>query len=223
MINAASFTFTQLSPGALATIFGSNFTGTGVDAIGSLPLSPSLGGVSVLVNGVASPVLYASSGQINFQIPWETPTGSVTVAVGINGMTSTTVNVTIKAAAPGLFVQGSHAIVQNAPALSLNSSSNPAKVGSTITAYLTGAGAVTPQPADGAAAGSDPLSTASGVTATIGGTNAMVSFAGLAPNFVGLWQANIVVPAGITQAGDVPLVVSVGGQSSNAGNVSVTP
>jgi uncharacterized protein (TIGR03437 family) len=138
-------------------------------------------------------------------------------------MTSTSVNVTIDAAAPGLFVQGSHAIVQNSPDFSLNSSGNPAKVGSTITAYLTGAGAVTPQPADGAAAGSDPLSTASGVTATIGGKTATVSFAGLAPNFVGLWQANIVVPAGPTQAGDVPLIVSVSGQSSNSGNVSVTP
>jgi uncharacterized protein (TIGR03437 family) len=221
VVNAASFT-AQLSPGALATIFGTNFTGTGVDAIGSLPLPPSLGGVSVQVNGVAAPVLYASSGQINFQIPWESPTGSVTVAVGINGLTSTTVNVTIQAAAPGLFVQGSHAIVQNSPDFSLNSSSNPAKVGSTIIAYLTGAGAVTPKPADGAAAGSDPLSTASGVTATIGGKTATVSFAGLAPNFVGLWQANIVVPAGLTQ-GDVPLIVSVGGQSSNSGNVSLTP
>lgn len=221
VVNAASFT-AQLSPGALATIFGSNFTGTGVDAIAPLPLPASLGGVSVQVNGVAAPVLYASSGQINFQIPWETPTGSVTVAVGINGLTSTTVNVTIQAAAPGLFVQGSHAIVQNSPDFSLNSSSNPAKVGSTIIAYLTGAGAVTPQPADGAAAGSDPLSTATGATATIGGKAATVSFAGLAPNFVGLWQANIVVPAGLTQ-GDVPLIVSVGGQSSNSGNVSVTP
>ena len=222
VVNAASFT-AQISPGALASIFGTNFTGTGVDAIAPLPLPASLGGVSVQVNGVAAPALYASSGQINFQIPWETPTGSVTVAVGINGLTSTTVNVTIEAAAPGLFVQGTHAIVQNLPDFSLNSSTNPAKVGSTITAYLTGAGAVSPTPADGAAAGSDPLSTASGVTATIGGKTATVSFAGLAPNFVGLWQANIVVPAGITQAGDVPLIVSVGGQSSNSANVSVTP
>ncbi len=66
---------------------------------------------------------------------------------------SATVNVTVEAAAPGLFVQGSHAAVQNSD-FSLNSSSNPAKVGGTILAYLTGAGAVSNQPADGAAAGS---------------------------------------------------------------------
>ena len=39
VVNAASFT-AQLSPGALASIFGSNFTGTGLDAIASLPLPP---------------------------------------------------------------------------------------------------------------------------------------------------------------------------------------
>jgi len=35
-------------------------------------------------------------------------------------------------------------------------------------------------------------------------------------------SVNVVVPAGLTQ-GDFPLIVSVGGQSSNAANVSVTP
>ena len=60
----------KFSPGALATVFGANFTGTGLDASApSLPLPSSLGGVSVLVNGVAAPVLYESSEQINFQIP----------------------------------------------------------------------------------------------------------------------------------------------------------
>ena len=113
--------------------------------------------MSVLVNGVAAHVLYANSDQINFQIPWETKTGSATVAVSINGLASSQVNVTMQAAAPGLFVQGSHAAAQNSD-FSLNSSSNPAKVGGTILAYLTGAGAVSHQPADGAAAVASPLS-----------------------------------------------------------------
>lgn len=222
VVNAASFT-AQVSPGALASIFGLNFTGTGLDAIASLPLPASLGGVSVLVNDVAAPVLYASSNQINFQIPWQTKTGSATVAVGINGLVSTKVNITVEAAAPGLFVDGSHAIAQNSD-FSLNSSSNPAKVGGTILAYLTGAGDVSPRPANGAAAGSSPLSTVtSTVSATIGGQTAKVSFAGLAPGFVGLWQVNVVVPSGLTTAGNFPLTITAGGQSSNTANVSVTP
>ncbi len=221
VVNAASFA-TKVSPGALATVFGSNFTGTGLDAIASLPLPSSLGGVSVLVNGVAAPVLYESSGQINFQIPWETKPGTATIAVSTNGYASSQVNVTVEAAAPGLFFQASHAVVQNSD-FSLNSSSNPAKVGGTIMAYLTGAGAVSNQPKDGAAAGSSPLSTVtSTVNATIGGKAADVSFAGLTPDFVGLWQVNIVVPTGLSK-GSYPLTVTANGQTSNSAIVNVTP
>jgi uncharacterized protein (TIGR03437 family) len=222
LVNAASFK-TPVSPGALASIFGSNFLGTGQSGVAqTLPLPDSLGGVSVSVNGKAAPVLYVNSGQINFQIPWETAPGPATLTVSSNGVKSASMNVTVLAAAPGLFFMGSHAIVQNAD-FSLNSSGNPAKAGDPIMAYLTGAGAVSPTVADGAAASSTTLSkVTSAVTATIGSQTAQVPFAGLAPGFVGLWQVNIVVPAGLTQ-GDFPLVVSVGGQSSNAANVSVTP
>jgi uncharacterized protein (TIGR03437 family) len=222
VVNAASFT-AKFSPGALASVFGSNFTGAGLSAIGSLPLASSLGGVSVLVNGVAAPVLYENSSQINFQIPWETKTGSATVLVSTGGVAGSAVNITVQAAAPELFVQGTHAVVQNSD-FSLNSAGDPAKTGSTIMAYLTGAGAVSNQPADGAPAGSgsDLSTVTSTVTATIGGKTAQVSFAGLAPDFVGLWQANIVVPSGLAK-GDFPLVVTVDGQSSGPANVSVTP
>ena len=222
VVNAASFT-ANFSPGALATVFGTNFTGAGLNASApSLPLASSLGGVSVQVNGVAAPVLYASTTQINFQIPWETKPGSAAVLVSTNGFASAAVNITVLAAAPELFVQGSHAAALNSD-FSLNSSSNPTKAGGTLLAYLTGAGAVSNQPADGAAAGSNPISdVSSAVTATIGGQTADVSFAGLAPGFVGLWQVNVVVPAGVAQ-GDLPLTVSVGGQTSNSANVSVTP
>jgi len=82
---------------------------------------------------------------------------------------------------------------------------------------------VSPPVADGAAAGSNPPSeVTSTVTATIGSAAATVKFAGLAPDFVGLWQVDALVPAGLA-AGDYPLVITVGGESSNAANVSVTP
>lgn len=222
VVNAASYA-ASVSPGALASIFGTNFSGTGTSAVApSLPLPTDLGLVTVSVNGLSAPVLYASAGQVNFQIPWETQAGTAKIIVSAGGIVSGAATVNVVPAAPGLFFQGAHAIVQNSD-YSLNSSSNPAAAGSTIIAYLTGAGAVSNQPADGQAAGSSPLSAVtSTVTATIGGQTAQVSSADLAPDFVGLWQVNIVVPAGVTQ-GDVPLVVTVGGQSSNAANVSVTP
>jgi len=222
VVNAASFA-PQVSPGSLATIFGKNFIGTQESAGASLPLPASLGGVSVTVNGKTAPVLYVNTSQVNFQIPWETSPGTAAIVVSSGGIKSAAVNVTVVAAAPGLFAQGSHAIVQNFPSFSLNSSGNPAKVGSTIIAYFTGGGAVSPPVADGAAAGDNPVSKVnSNVTATIGGQSATVSSASLAPGFVGLWQANIVVPT-VAQAGDYPLILSAGGQASVAASVSVTP
>ena len=222
VVNAASFT-SQVSPGSLATIFGKNFIGTLLSAGASLPLPASLGGVSVTVNGKTARVLYVNTSQINFQIPWETSAGTASVIVSSGGIQSAAVNVTVVAAAPGLFVQGTHAIVQNFPSFSLNGSGNPAKVGSTIVAYFTGGGAVSPTVADGAAGGDNPVSkVVSNVTATIGGQAATVSSASLAPGFVGLWQANITVPT-VATAGDYPLVLSAEGQSSAAANVSVTP
>jgi uncharacterized protein (TIGR03437 family) len=221
VLNAASFK-AAVSPGALATLYGANFIGTGESGTASIPLPPSFAGVSVSVNGRAAPVLFINSDQINFQIPWETGPGSATITVSSSGIQSASVKVSVVAAAPGLFFQGSHALVQNSD-YSLNSSGNPAKDGTLIIAYLTGAGAVSPPVADGAPAPSSPPSEVkSTVTATIDSQPATVKFAGLAPDFVGLWQVDVIVPAGLAQ-GNYPLVISVDGESSNAANVSVTP
>ena len=224
VVNAASFT-ANVSPGSLATVFGSDFVGTGQIAGATvLPLPVSLGGVAVSVNGKPAPVLFVDSTQVNFQIPWETAVGSATVTVSSNGITSASVNATVLSAAPGLFVFSSRAIVQNFPDFSLNGPGHPAKGGSTIVAYFTGGGAVSPTVADGAPSGSNPPSEEPKgyVTATIGGQNAEVISASLTPGFVGLWQANITLPS-VPSAGDFPLTISAGGQTSNAASVSATP
>ena len=52
------------------------------------------------------------------------------------------------------------------------------------------------------------------VNVTIGGVPAQVDFSGLAPGFAGLYQVNAVVPAGVTPGNDVPVVLSVAGQTS---------
>ena len=125
-------------------------------------------------------------------------------------------------AAPGLFSSSSgQAIVQNSD-YTLNDPGNPAKVGSTIVAYLSGSGTVSPAVADGAVAPTSPLAYANSPSnATIGSSTAQVAFAGLAPGFVGLVQVNIVVPSAL-QTGDYPLAVIIGGQTSNPATISVT-
>ena len=219
--NAASYV-TKLSPGMLAAVFGTGFGTATVQAPAGANWPTSLGGVGVKVNGVAAPVYYVSPGQINFQVPWGTPvTGTVSVAVTLNGGSSNAINVAVATAAPGLFVLGSgQAAVENAD-YSINDPSNAAKIGSTVLAFLTGSGPVTPAVVSGVPASTTTLTYAtSTVFATIGGTPATVSFAGLAPGFIGLVQLNIIVPAGLAP-GTYPLAVTIDGQTSNAAPISV--
>jgi uncharacterized protein (TIGR03437 family) len=53
------------------------------------------------------------------------------------------------------------------------------------------------------------------VTATIGGTNAQVTYAGPQGTFVGLDQANIRIPASLAGRGEVNVVLTVDGKSTN--------
>jgi uncharacterized protein (TIGR03437 family) len=102
----------------------------------------------------------------------------------------------------------------------LNSTNNPADPGRVVIAYLTGQGALDNPVPTGAAAPASPLSRAKATaSATIGGRPATVQFLGLAPSFVGLAQANVLVPD--LAPGDYPLVITVGGVASNAPLVSV--
>jgi uncharacterized protein (TIGR03437 family) len=222
--NAASGT-ARISPGALASIYGSGFGTSMFVADDGRPWPTSTTNfVSVQVNGVAAPLYYVSPGQINFQVPWATPTtGTVNVAAAVNGGSSNIAAVPVGTAAPGLFydqVSGA-AIVQNTPDYSLNSASNPAPAGSTIVAYLTGTGPVAPAAKDGTPAPGDTLSwAASAYSAKIGSVAATVSFAGLTPGFIGLAQMNIVVPSTLAP-GVYPLSVTIDGQTSNSGTIAV--
>ena len=56
---------------------------------------------------------------------------------------------------------------------------------------------------------------------TIGGVPASVSFSGLAPGFVGLYQVNAQVPAGLAAGDAVPVVMQMGGNTSNAALIAV--
>jgi len=56
------------------------------------------------------------------------------------------------------------------------------------------------------------------VTATIGGINAYVQYAGGVPGLVaGVLQVNVLVPQGVASGGSIPVVLTVGGQSAQGG------
>ena len=102
----------SLAPGSLVSIFGTNMS----DQTASAPDNPTvlpttLGGVQVYFNGVASPLLYVSSTQINTQIPVsfgfiDTGTANVWVRIQHADGTVTATNsvaVTMVPANPGIF------------------------------------------------------------------------------------------------------------------------
>ena len=61
----------------------------------------------------------------------------------------------------------------------------------------------------------------SAVTATIGGTNADVSFAGAQGSFTGLDQLNIAIPCSLAGRANVDVVVRVAGKSANTVTINV--
>jgi uncharacterized protein (TIGR03437 family) len=217
--NAASGNAAAVAPGSIVSIYGSGLA-TSTASASSFPISASLGGAAVTVNGTPAPLLYASPTQLNVQIPFDVSAGSATISVSVGGTVAGTTSVPIQASAPGLFMQpqGAAAVV-NQDGL-VNSASQPAAAGSVVAGYFTGLGAVSPPVAAGVAAPASPLSIVPGeVTATIGGVAASVQFAGLAPGFAGLYQVNIQVPQ--MPSGQYPLQISVGGAASNAAPVSI--
>jgi uncharacterized protein (TIGR03437 family) len=99
---------------------------------------------------------------------------------------------------------------------------NPAQPGELVILYATGLGQVTPAVATGALpAGAS--STVAPVTLTIGGINVGPQdfFAGLAGCCVGLNQINAHVPLGVSSGNAVPVVLTIGGQSSNTATIAV--
>src|SRR5581483_8406712 len=96
-------------------------------------------------------------------------------------------------------------------------SSRAVNRGEFITIYCTGLGDVSNRPATGYPAGTSPLSqTIESPSVTIGGVVAQVSFSGLAPGFVGLYQVNARVPPEAPTGDAVPIAISSGGKTSNA-------
>lgn len=224
VVNGASFASgAAVAPGSIVSIFGSNLA---INATGSgpLPLSATLGASSVSIGGKPAPLFYVSPTQINAQVPVDAPAGDATVGVAVNGQQSNAITVKIAATAPGVFLYlGNHAVAQHPADLSIDSPDNPSKVGSVIVIYATGQGpVVVPITSGNGAPSSEPLARDSlTTTCTIGGKDAAVQFAGLTPALVGLLQVNVVVPQ--LAKGDYPLVLTIGGVSSPAATLSVTP
>jgi uncharacterized protein (TIGR03437 family) len=220
VVNGASFQATfPVAPGSLASIFpiGSTFGGVGNAQAQTLPLPTELGGVRVLVNQVAAPLVFVSAGQINFQVPHSTPAGRVLVQVTAGGNVLGSGNVDIYTISPAVFVLDQAGIPQGAilnQNNTVNSHSSRARRGEVIQIFATGQGPVSTIPTDGAPP--SVLTTSSTPPrAYVSVAEAQVEFSGLSPEFPGVWQLNLRIPDRPYVAGQVPLVVTINGVESN--------
>ena len=223
----------SLAPGSLASLYGTNLAGATVVADAAPPWPLRLGGTSMTVGGANVPLFFISPGQINFQVPFFNISGLTATNLTITeGTLTTTITVTVTPYAPGLYTTNSQGTGQAAAIVAGTSTiaapsgafsgSRPAQKGEFVSLYCTGLGAVSHRPALGAPSPSNPLATTAVTpTVTVGGVNASVSFSGLAPGYVGLYQVNIQVPATAPSGDAVPVSLSIGGVTANTVTLAV--
>ena len=227
--NGASYATGSISPGEIITLFGTDLgpatpAGLALDSAGKV--ATTLGGVQVLVNGIPSPMIYASNTQLSAVVPYEVAQfASANVLVKFLGQTSNGIATPVTTTVPGLFTQnasgsGPGAILNQNN--SVNSPANPATRGDTVVVYLTGEGQTSPAGVTGkvtTVSATPPLTPAPllPISILIGGQPANYSFAGEAPFFVsGVMQLNVTIPSA-AGTGAQSIVVSIGGHQSQSG------
>jgi uncharacterized protein (TIGR03437 family) len=208
VVNSASFTGGPLVRGELISIFGEEIgPGTPMTAEpvgGAYPRQ--LGGLEVFANGNPLPLLYASRTQVNATVPMRTDHPVIEIVIrNANGMTAP-FRLAQDVAAIGVFTRDGSGRGQ-AAALnqdnSPNSSANPARKGSTVQLWVTGAGLTNPPQPDGSvAAAGDRSSTGLPVITLRNGSaiaQVLALYSGASPGMIaGVAQINFRIP------GDAP-------------------
>jgi len=228
VVNNATFARgEELPQGGIIALFGQELTLRASQWAAQVPLERELDGVKVFVNGQDTPLYFTSYGQINFQLPYETPVGEAIVQVTRDGQSGNRTSIQVVPAAPRMLTfLGNYAISQNpdgsysVPA-GLGVNGRPARTDEVVVIYAIGFGPTTPAAATGAGAPTDPLARIlPSPTAFFGSGLASVpqvtDFVGLSPGFVGLYQINVRIPGNAPRGDSVPLIVQMGAVISNS-------
>jgi uncharacterized protein (TIGR03437 family) len=207
VVNSAGYT-AALAPASIATAFGSDLAvGTGAGT--TVTVQDSAGTVR------AATLFYAYPQQIAFLIPAATALGSATVTATSGDGTMSAAAVQISTVAPGLFSANANgqgvaaAVAFQGPVSSLIFSCGSAPLSCTAVPVAVNQ---TILELFGTGIRGDPA----GVSCTIGGIAAQVLYAGAQPQYAGLDQVNVSVPAELANQGQVSIVLTVDGQASNA-------
>jgi trimeric autotransporter adhesin len=228
VIGAGAFgAFSSIAPGSWIEIYGSNLAGsergwTAADFNGQTAPT-ALDGVKVSIGGQAAFISYISGGQVNAQVPSNVAAGAQQITVTSPTGTSQSYPVTVNPTQPGLFAPPAFKIGDKQYVVAQFSdgtfvaptgafpgyTSRQALPGETIVIYGVGFGTVTPgTPAGQITPGQNAL--LAPMQVFFGNIPATLQYQGLAPNSVGLYQFNVVVP-NVAASDAVPLTFRLDG------------
>ncbi len=234
-VSAASFAPNgSLSVESIASIFGMGLA-DGTAVVTTLPLPTTLAGAVVRVRDAAgmerdAPLFAATPLQLNFLVPQGTSLGVATITVLRNNTSVGTSTVTIEGVAPSLFaanVNGQGV----AAAVALRVRADGSQSFEPVVQFNQAANRFDPLPID-LGPESDRVfligfgtglrnRTGNSNLCNIGGTAAEVTFIGAQDQFVGLDQANILLPRSLAGRGDLDVVLIVDGKRTNTVSINV--
>jgi uncharacterized protein (TIGR03437 family) len=229
-VSAASFEGGPVAPNSIVAsypIFGATIASS--TAAASSPSWPTtLGGATVTVTDSAgatrtAQISYASPTQLNFVVPSGTADGVATVKVTV-GTSSTAGSLNVVSTYPNLFsvnnsgLAAAYVQYQNGQISNVWQLQNGATVPQAVSAGSAGNSAYLILVGSGLGGASGSTSQ---VTATIGGVNATVVYAGAEGTYPGADQYNILIPPSLAGKGQVDVVVTAAGLPSNTVTITL--
>jgi uncharacterized protein (TIGR03437 family) len=234
-VSAASFRGAELTSESIASLFGQNLATT-TAGVTTTTLPTTLAGTQVRVRDSAgterlAPLFFVSPLQANFLMPAGTVNGPATLTLTSgNGATSVgTIN--IVSVAPGLFAANANG-QGVAAAVALRVRANGSQSYEAMTRFDSTTSSFVFVPIDLGLAtdqvflvlfgtGLRNRSSATAVTAQIGGAAAQVTFAGPQGIQIGLDQVNVLLPRTLAGRGDVAVALTVDGKTTNTVRASI--
>ena len=225
ILNAASFLPGPIAPGEIITITGLGLgptVGVGPSVLASGAVDTLLAGMRVLFDGIPAPLLFVRADQINAIVPYNLygRTGT-NMQLEMAGVRSDPIGLHVENTAPAIFTidgsgRGQGAIINQDG--TVNSAAATAAPGSIVAIYGTGEGQTSPPGQDGRIVSTDLRTPLAPVSVKIGGLPAEVRYIGSAPGAVsGLFQLNVVVPAGLVPSPQLPVEILMGQVATQAG------
>jgi uncharacterized protein (TIGR03437 family) len=238
-VNGANFVINHgLAPNTIATIypaangsFGKETASAG-DLPNPIPVPAALADVQVLLDGTPCPLYYVGPGQVNFIVPWGAATSGnsdLQVIKISTGQVMAAGLVPMNAVSPGIFTtvkvgNNVQAAVINKDG-TVNSPTNPASRGDTISIYATGQGFISGAPPDGQI----PSSPLNGPMPRVAIGGIFLDSVPLQPNepgppfvtysgtsgYPGMWQINARVPQAVDPNSPAVVLINIQSVSSN--------